>query len=235
VITEVAVVVPAADEENDIAACLTALDVAQRNLHEATGGAVTSRVIIALDDCHDGTAAIVTAFLDVETVATSARCVGAARRLGTNQALAGRDPSGRLWLAHTDADCLVPPDWLTQMVSDADRGYNLVVGTVRPAPGLPEAVEQAWLAAHDLTEGHPHVHGANLGIDAASYVELGGWRDLLSHEDTDLVERAQAHGRLRIRRSGVSTVVAGSRLTGRAPDGFARYLSDLVATLPEAG
>ncbi len=72
-------------------------------------------------------------------------------------------------------------------------------------------------------EGHAHVHGANLGIRASRWRNVGGFRDLRIHEDVELVSRVRAHTRrwvatvtIRIRTSGRS----GSRVTGR----FADYL-----------
>jgi glycosyltransferase involved in cell wall biosynthesis len=234
VISRVAVVLPAADEEESIGACLSAIRDARRHLHEASGGAVRSRVVVVLDGCRDATASIVAGFADVDSVVSSARCVGTARRMGATYALTLDRPARDVWLANTDADCLVPRDWLTRMVDDADRGINLVLGTVRPAPGLTAAVERAWLAAHHQRDDHPHVHAANLGIDARSYLDLGGWRDLPGHEDADLVDRAAASGHLRIRRTGGIAVVTSSRLHGRAPVGFAGYLRDLDSGLSEA-
>lgn len=234
-ISRVAVIVPARNEEDRIADCLLSLQAARRRLHQAFDGSVRSRVIVVLDDCQDATASIVTRFGDVDTVLSSARCVGAARRLGAQHALSLDRPARGAWLANTDADCVVPPDWLSRMVEDGNRGVNLVLGTVRPAPGLPLAVERAWLAAHHLRDDHPHVHAANLGIDASSYLELGGWRELACHEDADLVDRAAAAGHLRIRRTGGIAVVASNRLHGRAPRGFARYLNGLTEELGQAG
>lgn len=234
-ISRVVVIVPARDEEDRIADCLLSLEAARCRLHQAFDGAVRSRVIVVLDDCRDATASVAARFTDVETVISSARCVGAARRLGTHHALRLDRPARGVWLANTDADCVVPPDWLTQMVDDGNLGINLVLGTVRPAPGLPVAVARAWLAAHHLRDDHPHVHAANLGIDARSYLDLGGWRELPCHEDADLVDRVAASGHLRVRRTGGIAVVASSRLHGRAPRGFARYLSDMTDEFSQAG
>jgi glycosyltransferase involved in cell wall biosynthesis len=232
VISRVVVVVPAADEEDNIGACLASLHAARQHLHHVTAGAIRSRVVVVLDDCSDGTAAVVTRYADVDMVYSSARCVGVSRHLGAMCGLALERPAREVWLASTDADCRVPSDWLTRMVDDARHGAQLVLGTVRPAAGLPDPVERAWLAAHHLRDDHPHVHAANLGIAATAYLGLGGWRPLPAHEDVDLVARATGH--VRIRRTGAIPVITSNRLRGRAQDGFASYLNDLHEGLSEA-
>jgi glycosyltransferase involved in cell wall biosynthesis len=232
VISRIVVTIPAADEQDEINECLTTVDAAIADLHAHTS--VRGHVVVALDDCRDDTAAVVARFPHVRVVETSARRVGAARRAAADYALSEFGPAGRLWLASTDADCRVPSSWLTQQAATAADGSELVLGTLRLAPGLAAPVEQAWYARHDLTDGHPHVHGANLGIAAAAYVRIGGWADLAVHEDTDLVERAIAAG-LAIARSGASPVVTSARLTGRAPQGFASYLDGLHEEAAEAG
>jgi hypothetical protein len=82
-----------------------------------------------------------------------------------------------------------------------------------------------------LADGHPHVHGANLGISGAAYVRTGGWGDLVAHEDVDLVQRAVAAG-VPVARSGGAPVLTSSRLDARAPDGFAAYLRALRDGMP---
>jgi glycosyltransferase involved in cell wall biosynthesis len=234
VISQVAVVVPAADEQDEIGACLEALQRARTALRRASGGTIRSRVIVVLDACRDATASIAASFADVETVVSTARCVGAARRIGSTHALGLTADAGDLWLASTDADCRVPEDWLIRMAAHADAGADVVLGTVQPEPGLTARAHAAWVAAHPISIGHPHVHAANLGIAARTYRELGGWHDLRCHEDVDLVARALALG-ARVVRSPDLPVGTSSRLHGRAPGGFAAYLSDLETSLSDAG
>ena len=102
----------------------------------------------------------------------------------------------------------------------------MVLGTVRPREGLPAEVARAWHLAHYLGDGHPHVHGANLAIDAEAYRQLGGWHDLPVHEDVDLVDRAVAAGH-RVVRTAAAPVATSSRLHGRTPSGFAAHLRAL--------
>jgi hypothetical protein len=144
-------------------------------------------------------------------------------------------PARELWLASTDADSAVPADWLTAMVAAAARGVHLVLGTVLPGPDLSPAVRARWLAGHHLRDGHPHVHGANLGIRADAYLALGGWLPLVTGEDADLARRAAAAGWLAICRTAGIPVVTSARRAARAPRGFSSYLRALADRTELAG
>ena len=230
-IRRVAVIVPAADEQERIAACLAAIDEARRQLLASDLGVVSVEVMVVLDACTDGTAAIVAGFAragHVRAITTDARCVGAARRLGAQAAIDSGGSPERLWLANTDADSAVPADWLTRMVAAAGAGTELVLGTVLPGAGLSAALRTAWLAPHHLIEGHPHVHGANLGIRADTYLGLGGWNGELScDEDVDLADRAAAAAEIPILRTASIPVLTSARIAGRAPNGFSSYMRHL--------
>jgi cellulose synthase/poly-beta-1,6-N-acetylglucosamine synthase-like glycosyltransferase len=229
-IGHVAVVVPAADEQTLIGGCLDALHDAVEHLRTTLPAAPSTELVVVLDNCRDRTAEIVAGYPAVRVVVSSARCVGAARALGTAHALAGRTPSGEVWTVHTDADSTVPHNWLTHMVRAADSGADLVLGTVRPDRELPLRTRRAWHALHSGDDGHRHVHGANLGIRAATLHRCGGWLPLHTGEDVDLVTRAVASG-ARVLRSGAIAVRTSARVEGRAPMGFSSYLRTLAAAV----
>jgi glycosyltransferase involved in cell wall biosynthesis len=231
VITDLAVIVPAADEQEHIGECLEAISAACQQLWaHPCGQTVRIQVIVVLDACHDATADIVASHPDVVSVNTCARNVGAARRVGTECALGHIRTATCAWLAHSDADSVVPENWLVGMLDAAEAGFDLVLGTVRPGPGLPLRSEQAWLDKHPLREGHQYVHGANLGIRASRYIEVGGWRPCRSGEDVDLARRVEESG-AGIRRTSAIPVMTSSRMHGRAPYGFSSYLRELTDTL----
>lgn len=231
-IRRVAVVIPAANEEQRIARCLAAVGAARRRLASHAG--LQAEVIVVLDSCRDATAAICATFPCVTTITTTSQNVGAARRAGTAAALRRRaGPARELWLASTDADSEVPADWLTAMVAEAGRGADLVLGTVLPGPDLSPPARARWLAGHQLRNGHPHVHGANLGIRADAYLALGGWQPLVTGEDADLARRGAAAGTVRLSRIAAIPVVTSVRRTARAPRGFSSYLRALSPAPPE--
>ncbi|WP_216659035.1 glycosyltransferase [Nocardioides sp. zg-1230] len=225
----VAVVVPARDEEALLPACLDSVATAVTAVH-AAHPLVRTRVVVVLDACRDGSAEVVAARDDVEALSTDAGCVGVARSRGVHAAAAWSRAigSGSLWVASTDADSVVPPHWLTAQLARAADGLALVVGTVVPRPGdLSPAALSAWHQRHTSTEGHDHVHGANLGFTLEAYRSVGGFLPLHTHEDVRLVAA--------MRRAGVPTVATGDvpvvtsgRRAGRAPGGFAHYLDELA-------
>ncbi|GAB3624277.1 glycosyltransferase family 2 protein [Mariniluteicoccus endophyticus] len=210
--------VPAHDEEDWLPACLDAL-------REAILVARTVvEVVVVLDACGDRTAALVPSW--VRPVSIDRRNVGAARAAGF--AAARRTPG--TWFATTDADTLVPVDWLgAQLASAAD--HDVYAGTVRVADWRmrTRGSAEAHDAAYSRRDGHPHVHGASLGISAEAYDRLGGFRALPVHEDVDLVRRAEAAG-LRIHRSAAAVVTTSARVSHRAPGGFSATLDALGRT-----
>ncbi len=222
-VASMGVVVPARDEEESLPATLAALEAAAT---EASVAGLSVRVVVVLDRCHDTSADVVARWQDVEAVRCEAGAVGAARALGCNWLLgraAGPRPD---WLATTDADTVVPSDWLVRQARLAAGGADLVVGTVEPDDALPRSRASQWWRRHRLTELHGHVHGANLGFRAETYAAVGGFAPLVTGEDRDLVARLRAAG-ARCVATDAARVTTSSRLQGRAPDGFAAYLRAL--------
>ncbi len=228
-ITTIAVVVPAFNEEARLGACLRSLAAAREHLRSSTDADVGVRVVVVLDACTDGTELVVRSHPGTEVVRCHLRQVGGARALGSAHVLStsGRLRSG-VWLANTDADSRVPVDWLSRMLDEARRGAHLVLGTVRPDIGLDASTERRWLRRHVLREDHPHIHGASFGIRADVYGGLGGWPAIASGEDVVLAQRAASTPRLRIIRTARIPVRTSPRLVGRAPRGFSSYLRGLA-------
>ena len=223
----VGVCVPAHDEQDWLGACLESVSRAVDRLRAAEGPGVGVDVVVVLDDCRDGTAAVA-ARSGVRTVATGARNVGVARSAGMRALLGGLGGPG--WLVTTDADSEVPPDWLTAQLAAARGGAELVVGTVsvRDWSGWPAGTAAAHAARYAVGgDPHPHVHGANLGISAAAYRRLGGFAPLVVGEDRRLVADAARAG-MRVLRTRAAPVTTSARPDGRAPSGFSADLSELV-------
>jgi hypothetical protein len=228
-VSAVAVIVPARNEENAIVACLDSIAVARQHLAAVSPRPISVSVAVVLDRCTDRTADRVASFGGVQALITDLGQVGAARAHGSAELLSrSSTPLARLWLANTDADSTVPPHWLSAMVAEADRGADVVLGTVTPDQFISTALAHAWRSHHIRRDGHPHVHGANFGIRASSYLDLGGWSSLATGEDVLMATRATAAGHLQIVRSAGIEVTTSSRLAGRAPLGFANYLRELA-------
>ena len=230
-IRRVFVVIPAADEERRIGDCLMSVLSAANAVPALLGRTVRVDVVTVLDGCRDGTTGVVAGFPQVVVSAVDARSVGAARASGTDVAMqrvdGSEDPAAILF-ANTDADSSVPRDWLAHLISRADDGADLVLGTVRPGAGLTPAVRLRWRNLHRLHDGHPHVHGANLAVRASTLAAAGGWAAMRSGEDVDLVSRVDRLGAV-ICRTGGAVVHTSARASGRAPQGFSSYLRALGA------
>ena len=227
-ISRVVVVVPARDERELIGACLDALARARAHLTHSHPH-VTVDVLVVLDSCTDGTAEVV-ARHPVRMVTTALGVVGAVRAAGVDAALAGvADDLSRTWIACTDADSTVPQQWLTTHIRYADSDLDLVLGTVRPV-GLAPELAALWRRHHHLHDGHPHIHGANLGVRASWYRAVGGFAAVSDGEDVQLSAQVRALGG-RVGSIGAHPVSTSGRTVNRAAKGFAGYLVDLAQSI----
>lgn len=228
-VRDVLVVVPARNEEDLLPPCLDSLEAARSALAR-TDPQVRVTTVVVLDRCTDASAELVEARSWVHAVRSDAGRVGAARRLGVQQAIAlagGPDPVAT-WIASTDADSVVPPHWLSRQLELACAGTDLVLGTVLPdAKGVDPGLIDAWHARHVLTDGHPYVHGANLGVRLSTYLQAGGFAELPVHEDVRLVEAIRRDGGAVVSTASAPVVTSG-RFEARAPEGFASYLRALA-------
>lgn len=231
-IRRVGVVVPARDEEARLGACLDAIADARSDLMAARRD-VEVDVVVVLDRCQDGSGAVVAARPDVSVLVVDAGVVGVARDRGVrhhlDRARANGVPPSHLWLAHTDADSLVPRDWLTVHLTLAEFGADAVVGQVQvDLRDRPATVAVRYWATYEVREGHPHVHGANLGCTGAAYESVGGFPPVAEHEDVALVRALR--GAHRVHATPAAAVRTSARRDGRTPGGFAGHLRSLEAS-----
>lgn len=223
----IGIVVPAHNEEACIRACLRALSEAARHPELANEPV---EIVVVLDACTDATCVLANASAAM-TLSIRARNVGMARAVGA-QALLVR---GARWLAFTDADTVVSPSWLVDQLS---LRADVVCGTVDVADWTPHGDHAPLLAWHFQqtytdSDGHSHVHGANLGVSAAAYRRAGGFRHLACSEDVTLVNALVASG-ASVAWSAKPRVVTSARKDARAAGGFADALVHAVAQRLEA-
>ena len=206
----IGIVVPAHNEAACIGDCLRGLRAAAR--HPQLRGEEVC-IVVALDRCTDGTAAIAQA-MGAHVTRGHAGNVGTARAQGADLAI----DAGARWLAFTDADTLVAPDWLVMQLA---QGREVVCGTVTVDDwhGHSAAVRRQHESSYVDADDHRHVHGANLGVSAAAYQRVGGFLPLSCNEDVALVEALQASG-ASIAWSAAPRVVTSARQDFRAPGGF---------------
>jgi len=218
----IGVAVPAHNEEAHLGACLAALLAAAR-APDLEGEAVT--VLVVLDACDDGSGAVVRACrpafaaagVALGCIELSERRVGAGRAAGARTLLG----LGARWLAFTDADTRVSPQWLAaQLALDAD----VVCGSVAvddwsPHAGRADALRDHFAGFYQDRDGHRHIHGANLGVSAAAYQAAGGFESVPCHEDVLLVRALERVG-ARFAWSARPRVFTSARTDARAGGGF---------------
>jgi glycosyltransferase involved in cell wall biosynthesis len=242
-IRHVAVVIPARNEAATIEATIDSVDEARSQLP----GEVTSSCFVVVDASVDDTGAVIERrsqrrglrddqHLPTRIVEVAHGCVGAARSAGCRFALdSARHEAGRVWLANTDADTVVPSFWLFAQLDLAERDVGAIAGIVELAPDADDRVRTRFAASYELSSDgtHRHVHGANLGVRGDAYLLAGGWRPLPTGEDHDLWLRL---GRCTDQVSSTAiTVTTSARTSGRAPLGFANDIAQLMdAAAPAA-
>ncbi len=220
----IGIVVPAQNEEASIEACIRSI-----RLSCEAARVRDYWIVIVADSCTDDT--LPRARRAVHGVGEvrecHARSAGSARRCGVDAVLGHFSDQDlrQVWLANTDADTVVPEDWISVQLRLADTGIVGVAGIVKleegGSPRAHELYRQTYLLSPDGT--HPHVHGANLALRADAYVDAGGWDHLALAEDHCLWERLKRRG-WRLSSTVSSVVVTSARLIGRAAGGFADTL-----------
>ncbi|MDM0109364.1 glycosyltransferase [Variovorax sp. J22R24] len=218
----IGVVVPAHNEQEVIVDCVRAV------LHAAGSRRLDGEpveLVVVADSCTDDTSALARQ-AGAATLAVNARNVGAARAAGADALLA----KGARWLAFTDADTLVSPDWIAEQL---DLKADVVCGTVGVDDWTPHGEHAELLRWHFSqtyfdVESHRHVHGANLGVSADAYLRAGGFRPLACSEDVELVKALEATG-ARIAWTSRPRVTTSARRVARASGGFADALIHAVA------
>jgi len=214
----IGIVIPAHNEEAFLADCLEA---AQR---AAAHGALldeTVEIIVVLDSCSDDSMSIAQCF-DVHVLTLDARNVGRARAAGADFML----ERGARWLAFTDADSRVAPDWIVEQLRlEADAVCGCV--TVDDWSLHESATREAFYRGYTHADAHRHVHGANLGVSAQAYRRAGGFPPLACSEDVALTLKLAETG-ARIAWSAAPCVVTSARTASKARGGFGDTLAALA-------
>jgi hypothetical protein len=237
------VAIPTKDEAERIAACLIAL---------ARQTCRPQAVLLLVNNCRDGTAAVAAAMAPTLPYRLHVAChdfpiqdvnAGQARRLALT--LAERLVRLDGVLMTTDADAVVAPDWIERNGKAIASGADLVCGrTVLSASeaGLipahlhaDAALECRLLELLDrIADGldpdpadppprHTEAAGASLAVTPAAYRRAGGIPALPSGEDRAFV-RALACLDACIRHDPSVIVSVSARTIGRAPGGMADTL-----------
>jgi glucosyl-3-phosphoglycerate synthase len=227
------VVVPARDEQDQIAACMRALAAQTLPLEQF-------EVIVVLDACADRTGEVAERTarehsLRLLLIDGPGRGAGAARRAGMDLAaerlLAQGRPDGLV--ACTDADSRPAPDWLARQLAHVGAGAGAVAGLIELDPDesqqlAPEVLRRrerdaarrlALVRREDPGAAHHHFAGASIGITAGAYRAVGGLEPLAALEDAAFAERL-AQADIPVLRAEDVRVRTSARADGRAVRGL---------------
>lgn len=180
----VSVVIPAFNEEENIAACLDALVV------QDTERPV--EVIVVDNASTDKTSAIAKSYAKkiphLKVILEKKRGRGAARCRGCKEA------TGDI-LFSTDADAIVPPNWISAMLRELERDKHVACVTGLPMITDCEKMENAFfnayvvlhMHAYRLIFGHFSISGFNFAMRRSVYDAIGGFNpEADAYEDLEL-------------------------------------------------
>jgi hypothetical protein len=235
-VRDVAVVIPARDEERTVGR--TVHDV-RRALRVARARALVrhATVEVVAHRCRDATVAAAERALGPDgqvTADETSWCVGQVRDAGVRRALAvlGGAPEAT-WVLNTDADTRVGAHWVVDVLALAERVDAEAVVGLAPLDQWRGSIEGAAAYARLLASGmrpddpvhqHDHVYGANLAVRADAYLAVDGFPAVPHGEDQALVDRLELSGRPLLRTTAV-TVRTSGRMTARAVGGLADRLA----------
>ncbi|MBO7388531.1 MAG: glycosyltransferase [Methanomicrobium sp.] len=185
----ISVVIPTFNEEDNITACLTSLcnQTIPRSDYE---------LIVVDGGSKDKTRELAEKLADTVIIQTSKR-VGGARNDGAKLADAKI-------LATTDADCIIPPEWLETVLASFEKNDKIVqlYGTVTPLePGV-KFKFYLWLANQFSRLGY-YTHtlyytlGCNTAFVKEAYDSIGGYKCIDAGDDLEIAQRMRKIGKVK--------------------------------------
>ncbi|SNR85007.1 glycosyltransferase [Hymenobacter mucosus] len=248
------VVIPAKDEAENLPATLAAL-AAQTTLEGQPLPVGFYEVLVLANNCTDNTAAVVrqaairwpqlAIHVGEVRLPTGEAHVGKARRLLMDEACRRLEWAGTkgAFIASTDADTRVAPDWLAATAAELAAGADAVGGRILTAgssvPACPVRRYQLQDAAYYLLRArlehlldpvaadpwprHHQHFGASLALTTEAYRRVGGLPVVPYLEDEALCQALLQHD-LRLRHSPRVRVYTSSRQEGRVAVGLSWQL-----------
>jgi glycosyltransferase involved in cell wall biosynthesis len=183
----ISVVVPTYNEEENITACL-------ESLNRQTLPRTEYEIIVVDGNSGDRTRELASPLADLVFVQTSAR-VGGARNDGAVRA------KGEI-VAFTDADCIIPPGWLSRIREDFAAYHPVeVYGGVYPLEGgfrnrFALGVANAFARIGYLTRTLYYSLGCNTAVDRGVFIRAGMYRTMDAGEDIEISLRMRRFGKV---------------------------------------
>lgn len=233
----VLVAIPAHDEQTLVGRALDAVVRAVDDLRSRARCDVS--IGVSAHRCTDDTFAAAavklasTSGIDVTVLRDErSQSVGGVRRRLINAMLTPGMSGAETWILSTDADSVVPREWISCMLHAASRADAVAVAGMTDlidwdaSPQARAAYER--IIESGLTEdgGHRHVYAANLAVRLDAYLAAGGF---------PCADHGEEHHLIQAIRSAGGTVATPRyprvRTSGRMPGRAAHGLGDLLATL----
>jgi glycosyltransferase involved in cell wall biosynthesis len=188
----ISVVIPAYNEAQVIGQTLTSLTE-----QTFTG---SFEVIVVDNNSTDNTAQVAKQFVDklnLKVITEKKQGRGAARAAGFAAA------KGDI-ICSTDADTLLPPNWLTEITAPLSKsGVIASAGTCKINEATPlQNMVFNWLQPHLARlflwrHKHPCFTGSNAAVFKSAYVKSGGFDPSINaFEDAEIAERLSSHGQI---------------------------------------
>jgi len=225
----VSVVIPAHNEETWLPKCLAAF----RDQVDAP-----NFELIVVDNASTDQTAVIARRFGAIVVSESRPGVSFAREAGF------RVSRGRI-IATSDADSIVPRDWVASIVRYFDR-HPEIVGLGGPVaydfsePQLKKIINRAIPVLHEIDRqihyGKVHFVGANFAVLRSAYLKIGGFSTGLTRgEDLDLAHRLDKVGRVDFVHELIVTT-SDRRFRTEGPQALLSYFQNyLEVTRPSEG
>jgi len=197
----ISIVVAARNEENNIEKCL-------QSLVKQTYPTNSYEIIIVDDGSTDKTASIVKSFSErFANIHLLSLIFDSEQKIGRKPIALAKgiaQATGEIILT-TDADCIVPPQWIEIMVNHFEEGVVFVAGPVaeRDAPTFFAKMEQLEFlglittAAGLIGSGHPIIcNGANLAYRKDAFIAVDGFNAESSSNDDESLMNKMVHRKI---------------------------------------
>jgi glycosyltransferase involved in cell wall biosynthesis len=217
----ISVVIPAYNEEKNIQRCLEAFE------HQKTTR--DFEIILVDNNSSDKTVTIAKTFLNtlpLSIVSEKEKGRGHARSAGFAKA------KGSIILS-TDADAIVPPNWIEQMAKALEDPTVVAVtgtGKMIDAGSLKNTLATYTLPLvmhiYALLHRHYWLTGFNFGIRKDIYQKSGGFRQINGLEDIDLGFRVRRLGKIKYK--PIWVYMSGRRFTKSITKGLNSYTQGYV-------
>lgn len=221
----ISIIIPAYNEEKVISKCLDAF-VKQRTTKNF-------EVIVVNNNSIDKTVEIVENYknkLKIRIILDTIKGRGHARYVGF------REASGDIFLS-TDADAIVPENWVEKIVLSIETDPNIVAVTgpakiIDLSPkknAIFNYVQPLSMKVYNFIYKHYWLNGFNFGIKKEAYIKSGGFDpDLNVQEDIDLSFKVNKIGKI-VFLSDLAVIFSGRRFKNGLIKGLLSYLKTFFA------